>query len=58
MYYVYRNTVEKNQAIAKFNTKEEANAYMEWIYNGKHIENVISYSVADYDGKTLTELEI
>lgn len=58
MYFVYRNTTERNQAIAKFNTEQEANAYMEWVYNGNHIENVMGYSVTDHTGKTLSELEV
>jgi hypothetical protein len=58
MFYVYRNTEERNQAIAKFNTVLEANTYMEWVYNGNHIDNATGYAVVDYSGKTLTELEL
>jgi len=58
MYYVYRNTTERNQAIAKFNTEDEALAYMERVFNSTQVPNVTGYAVRDYALKTICELEI
>lgn len=58
MYYVYRNTTERNQAIAKFNTEDEATAYMERVANGTQVPNVTGYAVRDYALTTISEWEI
>ena len=39
MYYVYRNTTEKNEAIAEFHHLEQAISFMEY------------HAIREYDGK-------
>ena len=58
MFYVYRNTTEREQAIAKFNKEDEALTYMERAYNGIQIPNVTGYSVRDSALNIICELEV
>jgi hypothetical protein len=58
MYYVHKNTTEKNQVIGEFNTKDEAIAYMEYRVTWLQDDNVTGYAVRDYALKTIAEWEI
>lgn len=58
MYYVFKKTLSRIYAIAELHSEEQANAYMEYIYNMPQSDDTIGYAVESYDGKTLSELEL
>ena len=58
MFYVYRNTTDKNEAIAEFSDREAALLYMEHKATHESDPKVTGYAVRDYDLKIYSEYEI
>ena len=57
MYYLYRNTYDTSESIAKFTDSETASLYMEHLALSDNDPQVTGYAVRDYDLKTIVEYE-
>jgi hypothetical protein len=57
MFYVYRNTTQKSEAIAHFTDSDSALAYMEFKVYRDNDPQLTGYSVRDYALKTYAEIE-
>jgi hypothetical protein len=58
MFYVYRNTLDTSEKIAKFDDEDQALSYMEHLALTALDPNVIGFAVRDYDLKITCEYEI
>ena len=58
MFYVFRNTTEKNYAIAEFHHLEQATAYMEYHALREQAENCTGYQIEDGTGTLRGEYEL
>ena len=57
MFYVYRNTTENSEMVAKFSDQDSAEFFMEYKALAETHPKVTGYSIRDYDLNTLAEFE-